>query len=66
MPEVEKIRYDNPNDIMSEFIKQWLKMKGSQSPSWNSLCTALKHPLVNCNDIDIASSIEQKYHMVGQ
>ena len=40
-------------------------MKGSQPPSWNSLCTALRDPLVNCKDI--ASSIEQKYHiMVGQ
>ena len=55
-----------PNDIngcMRELIKQWLKMKGSQPPSWSSLCTALRNPLVNRKDI--ASSIEQKYCMVG-
>ena len=64
--EVEKIGVNNPNDIngcMRELIKQWLKMKGSQPPSWNSLCTALRDPLVNRKDI--ASSIEQKYCMVG-
>ena len=64
--EVDKIRYDNPNDIngcMKDLIEQWLKMKGSQPPSWSSLCTALRDPLVNCKDI--ATSIEQKYCMVG-
>ena len=60
--EVEKIRYNNANDIngcMKDLIEQWLKMKGSQPPSWNSLCTALRDPLVNRKDIVI--SIEMKY-----
>ena len=64
--EVEKIGVDNPNDIngcMRELIKQWLKMKGSEPPSWNSLCTALRDPLINRKDIE--SRIKQKYCMVG-
>ena len=57
--DAEKIRHDN-NDTdgcMRDLIEQWLQTKGSQPPSWSSLCTALRDPLVNRKDI--ASNIER-------
>ena len=60
--EIEVIEENNPYDMkqcVREVVHQWFKGKGSESPSWTSLCTALKDPLVNRKDI--ASKIEEQY-----
>ena len=58
--DIDAIKINNPSDVkqcVKEVVDQWLKGKGSESPSWTNLCTALKDPLVNRKDL--ASNIEK-------
>ena len=58
--DIDAIKANNPSDMkqcMKEVVAQWLKEKGSESPSWTSLCTALRD--LKC--IDIAFKIEKEY-----
>ena len=59
-PDIDAIKTDNPSDVkqcVKEVVDRWFKGKGSEPPSWASLCAALRDPLVNRKDI--ASSIEK-------
>ncbi len=60
--EVVAIKADHPRSVRSclkEVVHQWFAGKGSGSPSWKSLCEALRHPLIGREDV--ASKIEKRY-----
>ena len=60
--DIDAIKTDNPSDVrqcLKEIVDRWFKGKGSELPSWTSLCTALRDPLVNRKDI--ALNIEKQY-----
>ena len=60
--DINVIKLQYPSNVrlcVHEVVAQWFKGKGSESPSWTSLCTALRDPLVNRKDI--ASRIENEY-----
>ena len=60
--DIDAIKTDNPSNVkqcVKEVVDQWFKGKGSESPSWTNLCTALRDSLVNRNDI--ASKIEKDH-----
>ena len=60
--DIDAIKTDNPNNVkqcVKEFVDLWFKEKGSESPSWTNLCTALRDPLVDRKDL--AVNIERKY-----
>ncbi len=60
--EVTSIEVNYSRDMkncLKEIIRKWLEGKGSGPPSWKSLCEALRHPLIEREDM--ASKIEKKY-----
>ena len=61
-PQIMIIKFNHPNDVkqcLKEVVDRWFEGKGSDAPSWKSLCDALKDPLVGRRDV--ASNIEKKY-----
>ena len=61
-PDIDAININHSSDVqqcVSEVVDCWFKGKGSESPSWTNLCTALRDPLVNRKDI--ASRIEKDF-----
>ena len=59
--EIEVIRKNNPLNVkgcLNMMVAKWIELKPSPV-SWNTLCEALKDPLVGRRDV--AETIEQKY-----
>ena len=51
---IEAIKANNPKNVkqcLKEVVNGWLKMKGSEAPSWINLCKALRDPLVKREDV---------------
>ena len=60
--DIDTIASNHSSDVrkrVKEVIKCWFQGKGSVPLSWTNLCTALRDPLVNREDI--ASTIERSH-----
>ena len=53
---LKTIESDHPKDshrCLTEMLIAWLQMKDNSQPSWQSLASALRSPLVNKNEIAV-------------
>ena len=58
---LKTIESDHPKDThrcLTEMVIAWLEMKDSSQPSWQSLASALRSPLVNKNEIAVMIAAE--------
>ena len=51
--------YPDPLDLMREMLIHWLKTAVDPPPTWKTVTTALRSPLVN--EINLAAQLESKY-----
>ncbi len=62
LPEIQVIEFNHRGDVKTcvmKIVEKWFRLQPSKL-SWNTLCTALRHPLVSHHDI--AQAIECKYY----
>ena len=54
-----KQNYSDQSDLMCDVLKHWLKTAVDPPPTWESVVTALRSPLVN--EMSVAAQLEAKY-----
>ena len=51
--------HTDPLDLIREMLQEWLKTAVDPRPSWETVVTALRSPLVN--EKNVAAQLESKY-----